>query len=78
LPADSNVVNVIAYYNNGVKKSEAFYSDFKNKKQEGFSREWDKIGNMISEIQYSNGNVNGKILTYWPNGITKRRDFYKN
>lgn len=47
-------------------------------KNDGYHRVWFDNGILKSEIKYKAGKKDSLLLTYWDNGLQKRRDIYEN
>ena len=62
------------YYDNGVLK---YKTQKLNNKIDGYSKFWDINGNLINEVNYSNGLLHGKWTEYYPNGEVKYLSTYQ-
>ncbi len=72
---DSKEGSVVTWYDNGVKKSEFYYT---NDLLDGVQREWTSNDKLISEINYSNGVLNGLYQTWYDNYQPKEYLYYNN
>ncbi len=67
--------NLVLYYDNGQKKSEALYIDGK---LEGTYTTWYETGELKRTIQYKNGERNGLTIEYYKNRQKKSEANYNN
>jgi len=65
------------YFMSGQLKMLKNYSNLKNQLLDGKYELYFDNGNINENIDYINGMIDGQLLTYWPNGIAKRIDKYK-
>jgi antitoxin component YwqK of YwqJK toxin-antitoxin module len=72
---DSKEGSVVTWYDNGIKKSEFYYT---NDLLDGVQREWTSNDKLISEIIYSNGVLNGLYQTWYDNYQPKEYVYYNN
>jgi len=77
---NDNQLTENTYFKSGQIKSNISYLIDKNKRKQriGKSSFWYESGELNTEIYYENGKKNGELISYWKNGILKRKDFYKN
>lgn len=73
----------LIYYKSGKIKSEAVLTSWKkdrriNFKYERIYKEWYESGQLHKEIGFSNGNLNGRVISYWENGKIKHEGYYLN
>ena len=61
---------LIGYYDNGVKE---YSSEIWNGQLDGVTKKWDREGNLLSIVHYSNGSLNGDMIEYYPNGNIKHQ-----
>jgi TonB family protein len=73
---DTNKVHTTTYYKSGQKKDEEHYVNYSKRKPEGTSKTWYKDGQLRSSADYTNGKLNGDLLTYWEDGTPKRIDYF--
>ena len=68
------------YLNSGQILSETEYQLSKNDKKiySGVHKTWYNTGELRFVTVYENGKKNGEFLSYWKNGVLKRKDLYKN
>ncbi len=72
----------LVYYKSGKIKSEAILNSWKkdrmSTKYERVYKEWYESGQLHKEIGFSNGNLNGRVISYWENGKIKHEGYYLN
>ncbi|HEX5001857.1 MAG TPA: TonB family protein [Bacteroidia bacterium] len=66
------------YYISGQISSKKSYVKQDQKKLDGKFQEWYKNGRLHTDIDYSDGKINGKRLSYWEDGTPKRIDTFEN
>jgi len=76
--ADTNMAFVKTYYMNGKIESDVEYGDYQKKTRHGHYMEWFEDGQLLMETNYRNGEFDGTLKTYWPDGTLKRHDEYAN
>jgi TonB family C-terminal domain len=64
---DSDTIKT-TYYKSGIMKSKSFSLKY---------QEWYESGTLKTDIDLNNKKYNGKLLTFWENGVPKRIDTYK-
>ena len=69
---------VKSYTLSGQIIEEINYSNFKKYILDGTFKEWYKDGKPRKDIDYTNGAIDGKLITYWKSGKLKRKDKYIN
>jgi len=78
--ADGKKAKSLEYYKSGKLKSECTLIDKGAEKpnwvMDGLYKSWYESGIHQSEIEYTIGLKNGKLITYWPNGKRKRKEEY--
>jgi TonB family protein len=77
---EQNQITERTYFKSGQIKYETQFS-YNNKDEKtynGLQKSWYESGELRFASTYSNGKKNGDFLSYWKNGILKRKDFYKN
>lgn len=78
-----SLFNETYFYINGQKKAVSTYlSKYKNGKSistylVGEKWEWFENNTVKLRATYNDGELNGEFLTYWPNGIQRRKDLFK-
>jgi TonB family protein len=73
------------YSNTGILKSEAHQIEVSRDKEDGRLitkkngkyKEWYDNGQLYKDIDYKNGKIDGKLITYWEDGSMKRMDNFK-
>src|SRR5688572_441505 len=73
---DTNSATEYSYFVSGQIKTKREFCSFKDKIEDGKIREWYESGQLKRDIDYKDGNMHGKLLTYWDNGNPKRIDNY--
>lgn len=78
-----SLFNETDYYTNGQKKAvESYLTKYKNGKSTsnyliGEKWEWFENSTIKLKANYKDGQLNGEFLTYWSNGIQRRKDLFK-
>lgn len=75
---DTNKVMVKSYYSSGNIKSESAYTNYAEKIHVGKVIEYYENGQIYTIKPYVKGSLNGQFQVFWPDGIQKRVDVYKN
>jgi periplasmic protein TonB len=75
--SDTNKVHTKGYFRSGKIRSECSYIDYEKAERHGKYTEWFESGTLRKEIDYDMGKISGRLLTYWPNGLPKRKDNYE-
>lgn len=75
---DTNIASEKTFSKSGQIIEENNYSIFSKSTKHGKSKAWHLNGKIKRDIDYTDGNINGKLLTYWENGQIKRNDTYIN
>lgn len=79
--ADGRKLKVTEFFLSGKLKTESDLKDVGLEKPnwvlDGVYKSWYENGKRQSVVEYTQGIMNGKLLTYWPNGILKRKDEYE-
>lgn len=75
---DTNIASEKIYSKSGQIIEENNYSVFSKNIKHGKYKLWYLNGKIKRDIDYTDGNINGKLLTYWENGQIKRNDTYIN
>lgn len=72
----------LTYYKSGKIKSDAVLNQWKKNsvttKYERTYKEWYESGKLHKIIEFSDGKLNGKALSYWENGNLKHEGIYEN
>jgi periplasmic protein TonB len=73
-----NQATLTYYFISGKKEGENHYSDYEHKIRGGKSTDWYENGQVKTEVNILNGQLDGELKSYFDNGVLKRLDFYKN
>lgn len=73
---DSNTASIKTFFKSGQIKEEINYSNYTKKKKHGNEKHWQENGQLRKEINYKSGEFHGRLTTFWPNGILKRKEEY--
>jgi TonB family protein len=75
---DYDIITELVYHKSGQINQESVFSNYEARTKEGFSRVWYPNGRLKSEIEYKEGKINGKRMTYFENGRIKRNETFVN
>lgn len=64
------------FYSSGKMYSEQYFSDYKNRIQDGSFKCWYENNQLKFECNYIENKINGIVNSYWENGTIKRKDNY--
>ena len=75
---DDNKVKEMKYYISGKVMSETSYSNYTERTIDGKGKTYFQNGQLKEDIDYKDGQFHGTLLTFWDNGILKRKDLFEN
>ena len=73
----NNAGSIRITYISGQIQSVCFYSDLKASKRQGSSTSYFENGQLKSSATYLEDKLNGEVITYFINGLLKRRDQFE-